>query len=81
MLLGETITRGAPQVLWECSALVLGSEPGELALTWPHELVTVSTFLPDAVQSDILVREGGLSGQEQMGVYGRLAVCMVNNDL
>lgn len=46
MLLGEAITRGAPQVLWECSALVLGSEPGELALNWPHELVTVFTFLP-----------------------------------
>ncbi len=44
MLLGEAVTRGAPQVLWECSALVLGSEPGELALKWPHNLVTTLTF-------------------------------------
>ena len=44
MSLGEAVTRGAPQALWECSALVLGSEPGELALSWPHDLVTNFIF-------------------------------------
>ena len=39
MSLGHSVTRGAPQPLWACSALVLGSEAADLALGWPADLV------------------------------------------
>ena len=39
MSLGQSVTHGAPQALWACSALVLGSEAADLALRWPEDLV------------------------------------------
>ena len=39
MSLGQSVTHGAPQTLWACCALVLGSEAADLALKWPDDLV------------------------------------------
>ena len=39
MSLGQSVTHGAPQTLWACCALVLGSEAADLALRWPDDLV------------------------------------------
>ena len=39
MSLGQSVTHGAPQTLWACCALVLGSEAADLALGWPADLV------------------------------------------
>ena len=39
MSLGQSVTHGAPQTLWACCALVLGSEAADLALGWPNDLV------------------------------------------
>ena len=42
MFLGEAVTRGAPQLLWTCSMLVLGPENADLARGWSSELVRFS---------------------------------------
>ena len=47
MFLGEAVTRGAPQLLWTCSMLVLGNESIDLARGWPSELVRASAGSAD----------------------------------
>lgn len=44
MSLGQSVTHGAPQPLWACSALVLGSEAPDLALRWPDNLVRPTPY-------------------------------------
>ncbi|CAL5220004.1 g1949 [Coccomyxa viridis] len=53
MFLGEAVTRGAPQLLWTCSMLVLGPENADLARGWSSELNIVEVNRSASLVTDL----------------------------
>ncbi|CAK0770014.1 hypothetical protein CVIRNUC_003725 [Coccomyxa viridis] len=78
MSLGQSVTHGAPQTLWACCALVLGSEAADLALGWPADLiineVTKSASLIAELKDSSKLRLRGVLQLSEVGELGRRVV-------